>query len=79
MPDADIVSDGFDASDVIVTVPLADPVELGANVTFALAVAPAASTKGVAIPPTVNPEPLIATWEIVTLAVPVFVIVEERV
>ena len=79
VPETEIVSEGFDASEVMVTVPLADPVELGENVTFALAVAPAARIKGVAIPPTVNPEPVIPTCEMVTLAVPVFVIVEERV
>lgn len=61
VPETEIVSEGFDASEVMVTVPLADPVELGENVTFALAVAPAARIKGVAIPPTVNPEPVIPT------------------
>lgn len=61
MPETEIVSEGFDASEVIVTVPAADPVELGVNVTFAVAVAPAASTKGVAIPLTANPEPVIPT------------------
>jgi len=61
VPDAEIVSDGFEASEVIVTVPLADPEEVGANLTLTLAVAPAAKVKGVVIPLTVKPEPAIPT------------------
>jgi len=61
VPEAEIVSDGFEASEVIVTVPLADPEEPGANLTLTLAVAPAAKVKGVVIPLTVKPVPVIPT------------------
>lgn len=61
VPNAEIVSDGFEASDVIVTVPLADPEETGANLTLTLAVAPAARVNGVVVPLTVKPDPVIPT------------------
>ena len=56
-----MVSDGLEASEVIVTVPLADPEEVGANLTLTFAVAPAAKVNGVVMPLTVKPVPVIPT------------------
>jgi len=79
VPETPTVRDGFEASEVIVTVPLADPAEVGANFTLTVAVPPAVSVRGVVIPLTVKPVPVIPTLEIVTLALPEFVIVVESV
>src|SRR5579872_3971691 len=61
VPETPMVKDVFDASEVTVTVPLADPDEVGANFTLTVAVAPAVRVRGVVIPLTVNPEPVIPT------------------
>lgn len=61
VPDRGMLSVGFDALDVTVTVPLAVPVEVGANVTLKLVLAPAASVIGVEIVLKLKPVPLIDT------------------
>lgn len=61
VPETPIVKEAFEASEVIVTVPLADPEEVGANFTVTVAVPPAVRVRGVVIPLTVNPEPVIPT------------------
>jgi hypothetical protein len=78
VPDNAMVSVGFEAFDVIVTLPLAAPLALGVNVTLKVAVCPAVRVTGAVIPLRVNPVPLIATCEIATLVPPVFVIVSDR-
>ena len=55
--------------------PFALPVVAGAKVTLKLALLPAASVRGALMPLMLNPLPLIATCEMVTLAVPVLVTV----
>lgn len=61
VPETPIVSDGFEASDVMVAVPLADPEEDGANLMLMLAVPPEVRVRGVVIPLTVKPVPVIPT------------------
>ena len=53
--------DGFEAFEVTVTMPLALPALVGANLTEREAVCPADSVTGVVIPLTVNPVPLTET------------------
>lgn len=50
VPDSPMVSDGFDASEVIVTVPLAAPADCGENATVNVVLCDAFSVKGVVIP-----------------------------
>jgi hypothetical protein len=69
---------GFEAFDVIVTLPLALAAEAGVNVTVKVAPWPAVNVTGAVIPLRLNPVPLIATCEIVTLDPPVFVTVSDR-
>ena len=79
VPDSGIVSVGFVPFEVTVTAPLADPVACGAKATVKVALWPAASVVGVANPLKLNPVPLTAAWEIVTLVPPVLVIFSEAV
>lgn len=58
---------------VTVTLPLVQPVLVGANVTVIVAVWPAVSTAGRLSPETLNPVPLAAMAVIVTLVCPLFV------
>ena len=46
VPDKGMLSEGFDASEVIVTLPLALPVPVGVNVTLKLALCPEVSVTG---------------------------------
>ena len=73
-----MVSVGFEAFDVTVTLPVAAPVVVGANFTVNVVLCPAVKVKEELIPLRVNPVPLIATFETDTLDPPVFVIVPER-
>ena len=73
VPESGIVRVGFDAFELIVTVPLAPPAEVGVNVTLKVVLAPAARLTGVVMPLRVNPLPLTVAEEIVTLEPPVFV------
>ena len=61
VPDSGMVRVGFEASDVMVTLPLALPADDGANETLNVALCPVVSVTGVVIPLKLNPEPLIAT------------------
>ncbi len=61
VPDNGMVRVGFDASDEIVTLPLALPADNGANATVKVALCPAVSVTGVVIPLKLNPEPLTET------------------
>lgn len=74
VPERATVNVGFEAFDVTVSVPLALPAEAGAKVTLKLALCPAASVAEVD-PLKVNPVPLTATLEMVTVEPPVLVTV----
>lgn len=78
MPASGIVSVGFEASDVTVTVPLALPAAVGVNVTLNVALAPAARVTGAVMPLMVKPVPVAATLEMVTVEPPVLAIVSDR-
>lgn len=78
VPDNGMLRVEFEALEVTVTAPLALPVELGANFTVKFVLCPAVSVNDELIPLSVNPVPLIATFETDTLVPPVFVIVPER-
>lgn len=75
VPESPIVSDGFEAFDVTVTVPLALPADVGVNVTWKLVACPPVRVMGVVTPLRLNPVPAIEICEIVTLVAPVFVTV----
>ena len=64
---------GFEAFDVIVSVPLAGPVAVGSKLTLSEALWPAVSVSGVEIPLIVNSVLFTDTCEIVTLVPPVLV------
>jgi hypothetical protein len=78
VPVSGMVNVGFDAFDVTVTLPLAAAADAGVNFTLNVAACPAVRVTGVVIPLRLNPVPLAATAEIVTLDPPVFVTVSER-
>ncbi len=78
VPDSGMVSVGFDAFDVTITLPLAAPVVVGANFTLKVVLCPALSVNEELMPLRVNPVPLIVTLETETLDPPVLVIVPER-
>ena len=78
VPDNAILSVGLEAFDVIVTVPLALPADVGLKETLKVALCPAVSVRGVLIPLRLYPVPLIPTWEIVTLVPPVLVSVSDK-
>lgn len=77
VPDSAIVSDGLEALDVTVTVPVAAPAEVGLNFTLKLVLCPAPRVTGVVTPLKVNAVPVIETCEIVTLVPPEFVTVSD--
>ena len=58
VPDNGIVRLGFEAFDVTVTLPLADPETVGANLTVKVMLCPAFKVRGAVIPLEVKPEPL---------------------
>ena len=78
VPDIGIVRVGLEAFEVIVTLPLTLPADTGVNVALKVVLCPAVSVIGVVIPLSVKPFPLMPTWEIVTLELPVLVTVPER-
>ena len=61
LPDSGIVKVGFEALDVIVTLPLVLPADDGVNETLKAVLCPAVRVTGAVIPVKLNPEPLIAT------------------
>lgn len=61
VPDSAIFKFGFDAVDVMATLPLAAPAAVGANDTLKVALCPAVSVTGAEIPLSVNLAPLIVT------------------
>ena len=61
VPVTGIVSVGFDAFEVIVTLPLTAPEETGENETLNVALCPAVSVTGAVIPLRLNPVPLALT------------------
>src|ERR1700690_4520145 len=67
VPDAGIVSVGFCAFDVTVTLPLKLPADGGVNVTLNVTLCPAPSVTGNVIPETLKPVPLAATAVICAL------------
>ena len=60
VPDNGIVRLGFEAFDVMVTFPVADPEIVGANLTVKVVLCPAFKVKGAVTPLRVKPEPLTA-------------------
>lgn len=78
VPDRGIDSVEFEALEVTVTAPLELPVEPGANFTVKFVLCPALSVNDELMPLSVNPVPLMATFETETIVPPVFVIVPER-
>lgn len=78
VPERGTVSMGFDALEVTVTVPLALPVDGGANLTVKVVLWPALNVKEVLMPLRANPVPLMETFETDTLDPPVLVMVPER-
>jgi len=60
-PDNGMLSEGFDAFEVTVIVPVALPAAAGANRTESDAVCPADNVTGVVIPLTLNPVPVTET------------------
>ena len=75
VPLNEIVVGEFGALLVIVTVPARFPAVVGANTALNVVLAPAATVLGVASPFTLYPEPLTASCEIVSDALPVLVTV----
>jgi len=73
VPVSDIVSVGFDAFELIVTVPLALPVACGANVTVKVVFWDGFNVRGVAIPLNVNPVPVMLACDTLTAVPPVLV------
>jgi hypothetical protein len=78
VPDRAMDSAEFDASDVTVTLPLALPAEVGLNEMWKVVLCPAPSVIGVVTLPRLNPVPLTATCEMLTLVPPVFVTVSDK-
>jgi hypothetical protein len=69
---------GLEALEVTVTVPLALAADVGVKVTLKVVLCPAVRVTGAVMPLSVNPVPLIATCEMVTLVPPVLVTVSDR-
>jgi len=61
VPDSGIVNVGFDAFEVMVTLPVTLPADVGVKATLKLALWPAVSVTGAVIPLRLNPVPLIPT------------------
>jgi hypothetical protein len=78
VPDKGIARLGLEAFDVMVTLPVADPETVGANLTVKVVLWPAIKVKGAVTPLRVKPEPLTAIWETVTLEPPEFVTVPDK-
>ncbi len=78
VPDNETVNVGLEAFEVTVTLPLADPVVVGANLTVKVALCPAVNVKEELMPLKLKPVPLICTFETETLDPPVLVIVPDR-
>lgn len=73
VPDKTLVSVEFDASEVIVIVPLALPLVCGAKATVRVVLCEALSVSGVVIPLSSNPVPLTEACEMFTLDPPLLV------
>jgi hypothetical protein len=71
VPDNSIVIEGFEASELIVTLPLALPLASGAKETVSVVLWEALSVNGVEIPLSWNPAPLKEACEMFTLDPPV--------
>ena len=61
VPDKGMVRVGLEALEVMVTVPLALPADVGVKVTLKVALCPEVRVTGVVIPVKLNPVPLMAT------------------
>lgn len=57
VPERGMARVGLEASEVMVTVPLAFPADVGANMMLKLAICPAVSVSGTVIPLRLNPLP----------------------
>ena len=79
VPESDTVNDGFDASLVIVNVPVWLPAVVGANTTLNDLLAPAARVNGTVTPLALYPVPVAETCETVTVDPPLLVMVSGRV
>jgi len=78
VPDKATVRLGFDALEVMLTLPLAAPLAVGANSTVKDVLCPAFSVTGGVNPLRLNPLPLAEAAEMVTALPPVLVSVSER-
>ena len=78
MPDNAIVGLEPEASEVMLTLPLAAPLVVGANSTLKEALCPAFSVTGTVNPLMLNPLPLAVAAEMVSALPPVLVSVSER-
>lgn len=78
MPDSGTLKLEFEPFDVIVTLPLADPLALGVNTTVNEVLWPALKVNGRLSPLRLNPLPLAAAAEIVRLAPPLLVSVSDK-
>jgi hypothetical protein len=79
VPDRGIFKVGFEAVEVMATLPLTAPAAVGVNETLKLVLCPAVSVSGVVMPLRLNPDPLAVAAEIVMLEPPVFVKVSDKV
>jgi hypothetical protein len=61
VPDSGIAKVGLEALEVIVTLPVAVPADVGLNETVKLALCPAVKVSGAVIPLRLNPVPVIPT------------------
>lgn len=76
-PETGTVSVASEALEAKVRFPFEVPEVVGENFTLKLALCPAASVAGAVMPLSVYPAPLMLAFEIVRLALPVFVTVPE--
>ena len=76
-PESDMPKMASEAFDVTVSVPLTVPLKVGAKVIVHVRLCPAARLDGTANPLRLNPVPVIAACEIVTLEPPEFVSVTD--
>ena len=78
VPESGMLKVGFEPFEVMLTLPLAAPLVVGANSTVNDVLWPAVNVKGRASPLKLNPAPLAEAAEMVRLVPPEFVSVSDR-
>ena len=78
VPESTMLRLGFEPLEVILTLPLADPLTVGLKVTVKEALWPAVKVKGKESPLKLNPVPLAVAAEIVRLVPPVLVSASDK-